>query len=124
MRPLGGFQTAEAARVGKKMSELRLAQLSLEELARVCIDQIDAALLEVLMELADGNGFAALLAATAPTEHRANTKDGRAEGEARDETMNCGLHGELSYQRSYLGQFAPNTERSDALRVRAGRAHG
>jgi hypothetical protein len=104
--------------------ELRLAQLPLEELARARVDQIDAALLEALVELADSQGFAALLAAAAAGEPRANGKDGRAEGEARDETMNFGLHGELSYQRSYLRHFAPNTQTSYAFRVRARRAHG
>ena len=62
------------------------------------------------MELADGKGFAALLAAAAATERRAEDNDGRAEGEARDETMNRGLHGELNYQRSYLPHFAANIQ--------------
>ena len=39
------------------------------------------------MELADGDGFAALLAAAA-AERSSEDNDGRAEGEARDETMN------------------------------------
>ena len=96
--------------LGQELPELRLAQLPLEELARVRVDQIDATLLEALMELAHGKGFATLLALLQPAERSSEDDDGRAEGEARDETMNNGLHGELNYQRSYLPHFATNIQ--------------
>ena len=62
------------------------------------------------MELTDGDGFAALVAAAAAAESAAEGDDGRADGEAGDNTVMPGLHAELSYQRPYPSRFAANVE--------------
>ena len=65
MGALGALESPEDARLGEELTELRFAELPLEKLTRARIDEVDSPLLEALVELTDGIGFAALLAAAA-----------------------------------------------------------
>ena len=77
MRALGPLQATEAFGFSEEVAELRFAQLPLEELARVRVDQVDATGVEPLMELANGECFPALFTAAGR-----GCDDGRAKREA------------------------------------------
>jgi hypothetical protein len=70
------------------------------------------------MELADGVGFAILVAA-ATADNPTEDDDRRADGEAGDETIDQGLHAELDYQRLYPGHFVTNVQQFLGIRLRA-----
>ena len=88
MRALGALQPTEALGFSEEVAELRFAQLPLEELARVRVDQVDATGVEPLMELAYGERFSALFAAAGR-----GCDEGRAKREAgNDSGKITGVH--------------------------------